>query len=127
MKYVYLIIFILLLILILVKPYICVSEANYDYGELGRNKSNIGEIYVLNKGVLPLRIKECVGCCGLEVSCDKNILKHNEKAKITFDYNSLEVSPGVFNKTIVIINNDIYHKNKIINITGIVVGEPVLE
>lgn len=127
MKYVYLIIFILLLILILVKPYICVSEANYDYGELGRNKRNIGEIYITNRGLLPLKIYDCSGCCGLEANTEKNILKHNERAKVTFDYNSLEVSPGEFNKTIVIINNDIFHKNKIINITGIVVGEPVLE
>ena len=126
-KVLYGLIVLFFVVLVITKPYISVTESTFNYGELDRNKSNIGEIYITNRGLLPLRIYDCSGCCGLEANTEKNILKHNERAKVTFDYNSLEVSPGEFNKTLVIINNDLFHKNKIINITGIVVGEPVLE
>ena len=126
-KFLYGLIVLLLVVLVITKPYISVTESTFNYGELGRNKRNIGEIYITNRGLLPLRIYDCSGCCGLEANTEKNILKHNERAKVTFDYNSLEVSPGEFNKTIIIVNNDIFQRNKIINIKGKVVGELILE
>ena len=112
----------LILIYGIMKPSVFVDKSNFDYGEISRKKINIGNVIIENKGIFDLKIKNIESCCGLKVYLDnKKILKRGEKQKISFIYNSSEVSYGRFNKTITINTNDFVKKSIVIPVTGVVI------
>lgn len=110
-----------ILVYAFIKPSVSINKSSFDYGEISRKKINVGQVFVENKGILPLEIKNAEGCCGLKVFLKtRKSLKKGEKAKVLFVYNSLEVSPGRFNKTVTINTNDVIKKSLIIPVTGVV-------
>jgi len=110
------------------KPKIVCEPNTYSYGTLERKKANIGTIEIKNIGYLPLKINSIEGCCNLKIDENtKKTLKRNESLKVTFVYNSLEVSKGEFNKFITIRSNDLLNKEKVVNVNGKVVGEPIFK
>jgi len=108
------------------KPEIICEPNIYSYGIVDRKKDNIGTIEIKNIGYLPLKINSVFGCCNLKTSEITNkTLKRNESFKVTFVYNSLEVSKGEFNKFVTIRSNDLFNKEKVVNVNGKVIGEPI--
>ena len=109
----------LILLYVAIRPSVYVENQMYDYGIIGKNKANTGTIIIENKGLLPLKIKSIEGCCGLKIiSESKKALKKGEIQKISFVYNSSEVNPGRFNKTVTVDTNDLLKKSIVIPVTG---------
>jgi len=107
-------------------PKITFETMGHDFGEVGPNVDNVGEIEFTNAGEGPLEITKVGKCCGVVVTLDKMEYEPGESGALQVKWKSGSY-PTTFTRQVVIHSNDPVTPAATLTITAQVVNRIAFE